>query len=217
MGDHRLDVKIHLVGMGGEVAKIDWWVNWWPDKPELLYGELVQKARKIGLDVDDKTYLMSDGDGPGSHQVAPVCAPPHETDVNALIGHLRVVERKRDFLRSALEGLVGESEKVGLEQMELAVRLSPAPDQDKAAALNAIHALISTLDEQPMPSTKKAANDIPLWLHEGASFLRCSKCGRKSWSETEVNAACKMPQPGGQVCDGIMQGQIQTKPTEQQA
>ena len=28
-------------------------VNWWPDKPELLYKELVAKARKVGLEVDD--------------------------------------------------------------------------------------------------------------------------------------------------------------------
>lgn len=61
MGDHRLNVKISLVGRNGEVAKIDWWVNWWPDKPEKLYCELVRKAEKIGLEVDDKTYLFDDG------------------------------------------------------------------------------------------------------------------------------------------------------------
>ena len=58
MGDHRLNVKITLTGLDCEVAEIDWWVNWWPDKPEILYKELVEKARKVGLDVDDKTYLF---------------------------------------------------------------------------------------------------------------------------------------------------------------
>ena len=59
MGDHRLNVKITLTGLDSEVAEIDWWVNWCPDKPEILYKELVEKARKVGLDVDDKTYLFN--------------------------------------------------------------------------------------------------------------------------------------------------------------
>ena len=60
MGDYRLSVKISLVGKDDKDAKIDWWVNWWPDKPELLYKELVKKAREVGLDVDDKSYLFGD-------------------------------------------------------------------------------------------------------------------------------------------------------------
>ena len=60
MGDHRLNVKITLMGMDGEEAKIDWWVNWWPDRAELLYRELVKKAQEVGLEVDDKTYLLDD-------------------------------------------------------------------------------------------------------------------------------------------------------------
>ena len=58
MGDHRLNVKITLMGKDSEPAKIDWWVNWWPDKPEYLYRELVAEARKVGLEVEDKTYLF---------------------------------------------------------------------------------------------------------------------------------------------------------------
>ena len=58
MGDHRLNVKITLMGKDSEEAKIDWWVNWWPDKPEHLYRELVAEARKVGLEVEDKTYLF---------------------------------------------------------------------------------------------------------------------------------------------------------------
>ena len=58
MGDHRLNVKITLMGVDGEEAKIDWWVNWWSDKPEILYRELVRKAIEVGLEVEDKTYLF---------------------------------------------------------------------------------------------------------------------------------------------------------------
>ena len=54
MGDHRLNVKISIVGSDGKEAKIDWWVNWWPDKPEKLYLELVEKAKSVGLDVDER-------------------------------------------------------------------------------------------------------------------------------------------------------------------
>ena len=61
MGDHRLNVKITLTGKNGESVAIDWWVNWWPDKPELLYKELVEKASSVGLEVDDKTYLFDEG------------------------------------------------------------------------------------------------------------------------------------------------------------
>lgn len=60
MGDHRLNVKISLTGVDNKEAGIDWWVNWWPDKPEMLYRELVEKAKSVGLIVDDKTYLFYD-------------------------------------------------------------------------------------------------------------------------------------------------------------
>jgi len=48
---------------------------------------------------------------------------------------------------------------------------------------------------------------LPAWLREDASFLVCSKCGRKSYAATVINAPCEMPQPSGKPCDGIMQGQ----------
>ena len=61
MGDHRFSVKISITGVDGKQAKIDWWLNWWPDKPEILYREIVLKAKEVGLEVDDKTYLFDDG------------------------------------------------------------------------------------------------------------------------------------------------------------
>lgn len=47
-------------------------------------------------------------------------------------------------LRKALVGLVGASEKEELEQMEAALRILPAPEKDKAAMIDAIHAIIDT-------------------------------------------------------------------------
>ena len=62
MGDHKLYIKIKLVGEEDE-ATIDWCVNWSQYKAEELYKELVIKALKLRLDVDDKRYLFyGDGD-----------------------------------------------------------------------------------------------------------------------------------------------------------
>lgn len=51
-------------------------------------------------------------------------------------------ETKR--LRDALAGIVGASDVDELRGMELAVRQLPEADEDRAAAINAIHALIAT-------------------------------------------------------------------------
>jgi hypothetical protein len=48
-------------------------------------------------------------------------------------------------VRSALAQLVGADGKQELETMELAIRQMPAPAADKAAAIDAIHALLETL------------------------------------------------------------------------
>lgn len=56
-------------------------------------------------------------------------------------------EKERDMLRSALVGLVGVDGKDDLESMEGVMRLMPAPAQDKAMTIDAIHALIATLSE----------------------------------------------------------------------
>ena len=57
MGDHKLHVKITIVGEEDE-ATVHWCVNWSRDKPEELYKLLVIEAQKLGLDVDDKRYLF---------------------------------------------------------------------------------------------------------------------------------------------------------------
>lgn len=57
---------------------------------------------------------------------------------------LAAVEAQRDRLRAALVKLVGVDGKEDLEQFECVMRLMPAPAEDKAATVDAIHALIAT-------------------------------------------------------------------------
>ena len=57
---------------------------------------------------------------------------------------MRKAEADIALLRGALAGLVGASSKAELEQMEPAVRVLSAPEADKIASLNAIHALLAT-------------------------------------------------------------------------
>lgn len=42
-------------------------------------------------------------------------------------------------------------------------------------------------------------------LKERATYLQCSRCGRKSW-DAKVNEDCNFPQPDGTRCKGIMEG-----------
>lgn len=51
------------------------------------------------------------------------------------------LEQENERLRKALIGLVGVSSRDELAQMEMAIRAMPAPVEDKAAMLDAIHAL----------------------------------------------------------------------------
>ncbi len=52
-------------------------------------------------------------------------------------------------LRRALVGLVGADDPAELRQMEAAMRILPAPDEDKIWTINAIHALLATRDNAP--------------------------------------------------------------------
>lgn len=69
---------------------------------------------------------------------------------------LALADRQRDHLRTALVGLVGVDGRAELEQMEAVMRLMPAPAQDKAATIDAIHALIATLPDPPSGDTEQA-------------------------------------------------------------
>ena len=50
-------------------------------------------------------------------------------------------------LRNALIGLVGSDSREELQSMELAMRIFPASDADVVASVNAIHALLETMQE----------------------------------------------------------------------
>jgi hypothetical protein len=53
------------------------------------------------------------------------------------------------LLRSALVGVVGVDGMSDLKEMEVYIRNAPAPAADKAVTVDAIHALIATLEHKP--------------------------------------------------------------------
>lgn len=57
---------------------------------------------------------------------------------------MTAIEQQRDRLRAALVGLVGAESVRELQEMEVALRMMPAPESDKVAMINAIHALLET-------------------------------------------------------------------------
>jgi hypothetical protein len=83
----------------------------------------------------------------------PEGTPPSGAQV--LTNHIKVCEkhplRKAEAdiikLRRALIGLIGAETPDELSQMEAAMRLMPAPEADKAVSLNAIHALLETVEK----------------------------------------------------------------------
>jgi hypothetical protein len=56
------------------------------------------------------------------------------------------LQAQRDLLRAALVGLIGVSTREELEQMEAYMRLASTPAADKAASIDAIHALLATIE-----------------------------------------------------------------------
>lgn len=58
---------------------------------------------------------------------------------------MRAVVDQRDLLRKALVGLVGADSLEELRAMELMMRTLSAPASDKAATIDAIHALLETM------------------------------------------------------------------------
>ena len=79
--------------------------------------------------------------------IFPKVIPPYGTQI--LTDHIKVckkhpmygVEGKIEKLRKALIGLVGTETIEELEQIELGIRMSSAPDSDKTLMLNAVRAL----------------------------------------------------------------------------
>lgn len=58
---------------------------------------------------------------------------------------MQALREQRDRLRGALVGLIGADGREELEQLEAVMRLLPAPAEDRAKSIDAIHALIATL------------------------------------------------------------------------
>lgn len=66
-----------------------------------------------------------------------------------------IATAQRDLLRAALVRLVGVDTREELEQMEVVMRLMPGPSEDKAATIDAIHALMATLPPALTPPREK--------------------------------------------------------------
>lgn len=58
---------------------------------------------------------------------------------------LRKAEADIALLRSALAGLIGVSTEPELRQIKKIMRSLPVPDADKAVSINAIHAMLATI------------------------------------------------------------------------
>ena len=67
------------------------------------------------------------------------------------------LKAKSDRLHRALVGLVGASTKTELQMMELMMRSACAPSADKAASIDAIHALLESLELDDKQQPKGAA------------------------------------------------------------
>ncbi len=84
----------------------------------------------------------------------PAGTPASGAEVQILTDHIRVCEKhpmreaeaKIAKLRKALAGLIGVESQDELREMEAMMRLTPAPEADKAVSINAMHALLETMD-----------------------------------------------------------------------
>lgn len=48
-----------------------------------------------------------------------------------------------------------------------------------------------------------SGKELDDWINEKPK-AECSVCGRKTWDESEIAKPCKMPQPNGKLCSGVM-------------
>ena len=59
MGDHRLNVKISLVGSDGKERAIDWYVNYSDDIPKRLNDAVIKLIEESGFN-PDIDYMSED-------------------------------------------------------------------------------------------------------------------------------------------------------------
>lgn len=84
------------------------------------------------------------------------------TGLEKAIRDIGTLRRHRQLLRSALVGVVGVDGRSDLEQLEVVMRLMPAPAADKAATVDAIHALIATsVEPQPVGAVDPQDGSTP--------------------------------------------------------
>jgi len=133
----------------------------WPHNAfsECTFGERVHEALTAALRAETPS------DGGVMVRVDPVYVEQMRGD--GLVGpfaRIRLVEPEgsephlelttsdtKHRLRAALAALVGVDGREDLEQLEAVMRLTPAPAEDKAVTIDAIHALIATLPTPPRP------------------------------------------------------------------
>ena len=72
-------------------------------------------------------------------------ATEHDRQYHALQKEVAQLRAERDSLYAALLGLVGVETREELTAMEIVLRQTPIPDQDKASMLNAIHVLLEVM------------------------------------------------------------------------
>lgn len=70
-----------------------------------------------------------------------------ENEIISLREQVEKLTKENGRLRNALIGLVGSDSREELQSMELAMRIFPASDADVVASVNAIHALLETMQE----------------------------------------------------------------------
>lgn len=119
------------LGEAVQVEPFGWWVETKGDKPD-------DTARKFVRDPKFIETLQSHG---LETAAIPLYVHVHNLDIKP---KFEALAQEHQQLRDALAALVGSGDVDELRGMELAVRQLPAPDEDKAATINAIHALIAT-------------------------------------------------------------------------
>lgn len=127
----RMGVDLHMMGDFGPEASH---VSWMQQKLNegWKFGPVKDPAKK------EHPCMVPFADLPREQQAK-------DFIFRAVVHALRDQEPTIALLRAALVGLVGSDTREELLQMEAAMRLLPAPDADKAATVNAIHALLATM------------------------------------------------------------------------
>lgn len=83
--------------------------------------------------------------------MADLCPKCDGITVEHTLNYMKELVAQRGQLRAALVGLVGVDGSDQLEAMETVMRALPAPAEDKAAMIDAIHALIATESKHVSP------------------------------------------------------------------